>query len=171
MKIHRTLPLVTVLLLPHLFITPLFAAQEKPSPSTRHAEEVQRHGDTAMGFSHLKTTHHFLLTPSGGYIRVAANAAADSSTREMVRMHLAHIAQAFKAGDFSSPMFTHGRIPPGVPVLKQMKEAIAYHYQETENGGQVRISSEDPRAISAIHQFLRFQIRDHQTGDSTVVQR
>ena len=171
MKIHRTMPLATALLLPHLFLTPLFAAQERPSPPTRHTEEVQRHGDTAMGFSHLKTTHHFLLTPSGGYIRVAANASTDSFTRDMVRMHLTHIAQAFKAGDFSSPMFTHGRVPPGVPLLKQMKDAVAYQYQETENGGQVRLTSENPRAISAIHQFLRFQIRDHQTGDSTAVQR
>ncbi|HJS99697.1 MAG TPA: hypothetical protein VJ756_11435 [Terriglobales bacterium] len=150
---------------------PIFANQQTPHPSAGHTKEVQQHGDMAMGFSHLKTTHHFTLTSSGGYIRVAANDTADSSTREMVRMHLAHIAQSFKAGDFSSPLFTHGRVPPGAPVLKQMKDAITYEYQETESGGQVRISSRDPRAVTAIHQFLRFQIKDHQTGDSTAIER
>jgi hypothetical protein len=149
---------------------PIFANQQTPHPSAGHAEEVQRHGDMAMGFSHLKTTHHFTLTSGGGYIRVAANDTADSSTREMVRMHLAHIAHSFKAGDFTSPLFTHGRVPPGVPVLKQMKDVISYEYQETQSGGQVRIFSRDQRALTAIHQFLLFQIQDHKTGDSTAIE-
>ncbi|HEV2116923.1 MAG TPA: hypothetical protein VGR48_12910 [Terriglobales bacterium] len=168
MRLRRALPLATTLFAGAMLIQPAAAGQEKSTAI--HTKDVQRHGDVAMGFSHLKTIHHFTLTPSGGYIRVAANASADNSTREMVRMHLAHIAQAFKAGDFSSPLFTHGRVPPGVPVLKRMKGLILYKYQDTEDGGQVGITSRDFQAVAAIHEFLRFQIQDHQTGDSTAVQ-
>ena len=31
-----------------------------------HHQEVNQRGDVAMGFSHMKTTHHFRLSPSGG---------------------------------------------------------------------------------------------------------
>ena len=120
MRLRRALPLAITLFVGAMLIQSAAAGQTKPEPAASHTKDIQRHGDVAMGFSHLKTTHHFVLTPSGGYIRVAANASADNSTREMVRMHLAHIARAFKAGDFSSPLFTHGRVPPGVPVLKRM---------------------------------------------------
>jgi hypothetical protein len=34
-----------------------------------------------------------------------------------------------------------------------------------DNGGQVSIESNDPIALAAIHDFLRFQITDHGTGD------
>ncbi len=170
MKLRRALPVATTLILGAMLMPSPAAGQEKPEPTASHTKDVQRHGDMAMGFSHLKTTHHFTLTSSGGYIRVLSNDAADSSTRQMIRMHLAHIAQAFKAGDFSSPLFTHGRVPPGVPVLKRMKDSILYKYQDTEDGGQVQITSRDPGAVAAIHEFLRFQIQDHQTGDATAVQ-
>jgi hypothetical protein len=46
-----------------------------------------------------------------------------------------------------------------------MKNAIAYDYAPTDKGGEVRISTSDPAALSAIHTFLRFQIADHGTGD------
>jgi hypothetical protein len=36
---------------------------------------------------------------------------------------------------------------------------------ELPQGAEVVISSADPKAIAAIHEFLRFQIREHRTGD------
>ena len=62
-------------------------------------------------------------------------------------------------------MFIHDRVPPGVPVMKAKRKAITYTYQETERGGRVRIKTTDPDALQAIHEFLRFQIEDHRTGD------
>jgi hypothetical protein len=72
----------------------------------------------------------------------------------------------FGNGDFSTPMFAHDGVPPGVTTMKLMKSAIHYTYQEIPSGGRVRIESEDPIAVAAIHDFLRSQITDHQTGDS-----
>ena len=33
----------------------------------------------------------------------------------------------------------------------------------------MRIKSDDPVALAAIHDFIRFQITDHETGDSLEV--
>jgi TusA-related sulfurtransferase len=35
-----------------------------------------------------------------------------------------------------------------------------------QRGARIRISTNTPEAVKAIHKFLRFQIKDHQTGDS-----
>jgi hypothetical protein len=137
----------------------------------RHHMEVNRNGDTAMGFSHLKTTHHFALSTSGGSIQVQANDENDTASRDQIRVHLQHIAKAFKEGDFSAPEMTHSRVPPGVPTMKRLKADIQYKYEEIPAGGRLVISTKNPQAIQAVHQFLGFQIDDHQTGDPKTVQR
>lgn len=134
-----------------------------------HHSEVEEHGDQAMGFSHLKTTHHFLLYSNGGAIEVTANDGADAVSVREIREHLTHIAKMFSEGDFSAPMFVHSQVPPGVPVMEKKQSAITYAYEELAAGGKVQIKSNDPEAVSAIHEFMRFQIEDHHTGDSTEV--
>jgi len=124
-----------------------------------------------MGFDQDKATHHFRLTSKGGAIEVQANDPTDTSSRELIRTHLSHVAEAFKAGDFSIPMFVHDETPPGVETMKRLKQAISYRYQETERGGRVTFSTTDAEAIEAIHSFLRYQIREHKTGDSLKVVR
>jgi hypothetical protein len=49
--------------------------------------------------------------------------------------------------------------------MEQLKGKISFAYEETERGGRVRISTADREALAAVHEFLRFQIKDHQTGD------
>jgi hypothetical protein len=81
-------------------------------------------------------------------------------------MHLSHIARMFSEGNFSTPMLVHDELPPGAKVMAEMKAEITYKFEEKESGGQVRISTGNSQALSAIHQFLRYQIKEHQTGDS-----
>jgi hypothetical protein len=66
-------------------------------------------------------------------------------------------------------MFVHDTIPPGVPEMKQLQNAIHYYFEETPHGGRVVISTADKDALAAVHQFLRFQIEEHKTGDSMEV--
>ena len=138
--------------------------------SDRHAGVVQR-GDQVMGFSHEKTTHHFRLYKDGGSIEALATNPADATSREEIREHLQHIAGMFKSGDFNAPMLIHARTPPGVPTMKKLRDQIQYRVEETPNGARVRVSSENPKAVTAIHDFLRFQIQDHETGDSTEISK
>ena len=132
---------------------------------------VDQRGDAAMGFSHQKTAHHFKLTADGGTIFAEALTAEDVRTRDSIRGHMVHIAQAFAAGDFAMPMFIHDQTPPGIPVMKRLRARIRYTAEDTERGGQVRIRTTDPEAVDAIHAFLTFQITDHRTGDATSVQQ
>jgi hypothetical protein len=141
------------------------------SADQKHHEEVNKHGDMAMGFSHMKTTHHFGLTAAGGFIQVQANDPKDTVSRDQIRTHLQHISKAFKEGDFSLPEMTHSRVPPGVPTMQRLNGDIQYKYAETKNGGKVLISTANPEALKAIHEFLRFQIEDHRTGDPSDVQK
>ena len=132
-----------------------------------HHDGVNSRGDQAMGFDHTKTTHHFLLQDKGGVIQVTANDPNDVDSRDQIRTHLSHIAILFAQGDFEIPMFIHDRVPPGVSVMKEMKDQITYHYESIDQGGKILITSNDPTAIDAIHDFLKFQIVDHETGDKT----
>jgi hypothetical protein len=124
-----------------------------------------------MGFDHAKTTHHFRLTKSGGSIEVGANDPADTESRDQIRAHLGHIAKMFSEGNFEAPMLIHDRVPPGVPEMKKRKRAIHYEFEETPRGGRVVIATKDAKALAAVHDFLRFQIRDHETGDPMDVSR
>jgi hypothetical protein len=126
---------------------------------------VNARGEEGMGFSQTATTHHFLLMHDGGAIQVEANDPKDATSRDEIRMHLAHISRMFSDGDFNIPMFVHDKTPPGVPVMEKLKADIEYKYEETEQGGRVRIKTASQEALAAIHEFLRFQIKEHQTGD------
>jgi hypothetical protein len=134
-----------------------------------HHDAVNARGEHAMGFSQTATTHHFKLLPDGGYIQVQANDAKDTENRNHIRKHLQEQAKRFAAGDFSLSEQTHDRVLPGTPDMQKLKSAITYKYEEIERGGRLRISTGNPMALPAIHQFLRFQIEDHQTGDPTTV--
>lgn len=133
--------------------------------SAEHFAGVDHRGDEVMGFSHQRTTHHFLIEPEGGTIQVEANDAADTESLRQIRIHLADVARQFAAGDFSMPRAIHDRVLPGVPEMIQRKDAITYRFEELEKGGRVVIRTSDPDALTAIHAFLEAQIGDHRTGD------
>jgi hypothetical protein len=139
------------------------------SQDAQHQQGVEKRGDQAMGFSHQMTSHHFLLTKDGGIIEVEADDPNDKASRDAIRQHLDHIATLFKQGDFDVPMFIHAQTPPGAPTMKRLKDEITYSTQTTQKGAEVKIASANAEAVSAIHQFLKFQIKDHQTGDMTKV--
>jgi hypothetical protein len=163
--------LITILLFGGLQL----AAQDMPScpmhkehmQAAQHQADVEKRGDEAMGFPHDKTIHHFLLYSDGGAIEVTANDREDSQNVQAIRSHLKHVATMFSNGDFSMPMFIHDQVPPGIPTMKERRAQISYSFEELAVGGRVRIKTTDPDALKAIHDFLRFQIEVHDTGDPT----
>lgn len=139
--------------------------QHRSAVEDQHDHAMKDRGDAGMGFSQDKTTHHFWLGKDGGAIQVTANSREDHASIDQIRMHLKHIAQSFQAGDFNIPMFVHDQVPPGVPTMKKLKKEITYRFEDTENGGRVIMHSNNSEAVMAIQEFLRFQIREHKTGD------
>ena len=151
-----------------LFASPA-RSQDCHGSESRH-EGVDRRGDHAMGFSHETSRHTFKLHQDGGLIGASAKSASDAATRDQIRGHMKHIARMFAEGDFSAPMFIHDQVPPGVEAMKSLRKDIQYRYAELPEGGAVRITTSNPKALAAIHAFLRFQIEDHRTGDSTSIE-
>lgn len=153
---------------------PMLLGDKSPATSDTsghdaHLAAINTRGEKAMGFLQSETTHHFILKPDGGVIQVEINDPKDAENRDRIRQHLAHIARMFAAGDFDTPMLVHERVPPGVPVMRRLKSEIRYVYEETGGGARVRIKTKSAAALAAIQEFLRFQITDHQTGDSLEV--
>ena len=105
------------------------------------------------------------------HVLLEARDPADTATRDSIRGHFAHIAHAFSTGDFHLPMFIHDRMPPGAETMKRLRKEISYRTEDTERGARIVLQTRNPEAIAAIHDFLRFQIADHRTGDSPEVQR
>ena len=131
--------------------------------------QMNERGENGMGFSQTATTQHFLLKTNGGAIRVEVNDPANADGRNSVRMRVIHIAKVFQKGDFDIPMFVHNTVPSGVPEMKRLRGNIEYSFDETPNGGQVDIFSTDIAALLVIHEFVRFQIEEHKTGDPTEI--
>jgi hypothetical protein len=135
------------------------------SGATRQQAVEHRHHE-ATGIPGQGTRHQFRLAEDGGSIRLEATDPADTATRDKVRGHLRHIARAFAAGDFSLPEQIHDQVPPGVEAMKAQGASIRYAYSDTPNGGAVSIATANADARAAVHEFLRFQISDHATGDA-----
>src|SRR5712691_10298038 len=113
----------------------------KPSPGHDAHSAMNARGESAkgMGFSQDSTVHHFLLKPDGGVIQVEVKNPSDTANRDILRAHLKHVAREFSQGNFALPMFIHDSVPPGTA------------------------------ARDAIHDFLRYQIREHDTGDPETI--
>jgi hypothetical protein len=126
---------------------------------------MKTRGAAAMGFDQDATVHHFRLALDGGTIEVAVRGSDDDANRSAIRAHLQEVARQFAEGDFSKPVMTHAEHPPGADRMKALRAEIDYAYEETPAGGLVRIRSGNAQAVEAVHEFLRYQIREHRTGD------
>lgn len=137
------------------------------SPEFHEGEQsfaaVQARGDTAMGVDQYTSAHRFEPLPDGGRI-VLEREIDDSAGVETIRAHMAEIARRFADGDFALPGFVHAQTVPGTAVMAHRRTLIRYDAGSLPRGGQVRITTSDPEAIAAVHEFLAFQRRDHRVG-------
>jgi hypothetical protein len=124
-----------------------------------------------MDFDQSKTVHHFRLAEDGGAIEIEVRRAGDEALRETVRTHLRHLSQELAAGNFDKPFATHGETPAGVPDMVRLKNRITYSFENMDHGGRVSIRAAGQEARNAVHVFLRYQIREHATGDPLTVKK
>lgn len=147
-------------------IRPICAQEQGVQQQTAH---MQARGEHVMGFSQDMTTHHFELNQEGGVIEVRTNNVIDVQTRDQIRGHFRHIVMMFAAGDFSAPMLVHARNVPGTAVMSQLKGQLHWQLEETPRGAKISVSADGKPALDAVHEFLRYQIADHKTGDCTAI--
>lgn len=125
---------------------------------------LQQRGETAMGVNQYTSQHVFEPLPDGGRI-VLQRKASDSVGEETIRAHMRTIAKSFSNGDFALPGFVHATSDvPGTATMKRLKGEINYVPKDLPRGGEVVISTKNPQAVAAIHEFLAFQRMDHRTG-------
>ena len=144
----------------------LLLAAPATAQHDQHHAALDARGATFMGFDQKATAHHFILTKEGGRIEVTAKDAKDTASVTQIRDHLRHIATVFGKGDFALPGLVHDtKAVPGVDAMKKQAVGLSYTFEEIDRGAHVRITGASPGAIAAVHEFLRFQITDHKTGD------
>lgn len=147
----------------------VFAAPAAAQHDQHHAA-LDARGAKFMGFDQKATAHHFILTKDGGRIEVTANDPKDGTSVKQIRDHLRHIAMAFGQGDFAQPGLVHdSKVVPGVEAMKELGADLSFTVEEIDRGAHVRIAGSRPEAVAAVHEFLRFQITDHKTGDPLIV--
>ena len=125
---------------------------------------LQQRGETAMRVDQYTSQHVFEPLPDGGRI-VLQRRESDSVGEATIRAHMREISTAFRNGDFALPGFVHatGDVP-GTAVMKRLKAEIRYTPRDLPGGAEVAISSKNPEAVTAIHEFLAFQRMDHRAG-------
>ena len=124
---------------------------------------MQARGATGMGVDQSTSTHTFEPTPDGGRITLRRDV-PDSAGVEQIRVHLAGIATAFAAGDFTTPGFVHNENVAGTDVMRARRALISYRAAPIERGGELIISTSDSLALDGIHRFLAYQRREHRAG-------
>jgi hypothetical protein len=98
-----------------------------------------------------------MLTRSGGVLRVTVTDTANFDGAGRISIHLRDAAAQFARGDFTAPQFSQGQPPPGTTVMRQMRNRITYTSHSIDGGAELIISSQDAKAVEAIHQFLEFE--------------
>lgn len=126
---------------------------------TSYAQMLAR-GQMGMGVDQRRSHHVFDDLPDGGRIKLQADS-ADSTAIAAIRAHLSTVASAFQAGNFSTPEFVHDGPVPGTDVMTARHTVIGYAFAALPRGGEVRITTHDPEALHAIHQFLAYQRQEH----------
>ena len=124
---------------------------------------LQARGRGTMGVDQYASRHRFQDLADGGRIELQMQEAASAGI-VAIRAHLQRIAHDFTAGIFAAPDSTHAMVVPGTEVMSRKQAAIRYQYRPLPQGGEVRITTGDPEALRAVHEFLAFQREDHRAG-------
>ncbi len=122
---------------------------------------TQARGQVVMGVDQYTSAHVFEDLPDGGRIILERADPQDSAGIATIRQHMQTIAAAFREGNFAQPFQVHAQVVPGTAVMAARRAAISYGVVERPRGGEVRLHSTDPQAITAIHEFLAFQRGAH----------
>jgi hypothetical protein len=121
---------------------------------------MQERGKMAMGVDQYTSAHVFEDLPDGGRI-VLQREPPDTAGTGAIRTHMAMIANAFAQGDFNVPGFVHAQDVPGAATMAALRSRITYAADTLPRGGEVRITTADSAAVTAIHEFLAFQRTAH----------
>jgi hypothetical protein len=141
-----------------LVVSPLTAQAD-----ASHANMVKQHGAQVMPFDQSQAIHMFLPDENGGVLEIVVHD-MDQAQISLVRSHLLQEAAKFTSGNYSDPAYIHGKTMSGLDRLQSGALRVSVRYFETPTGAAITFSSTDRDMVSAIHQWLAAQQRDHNSG-------
>lgn len=130
------------------------------APADTSYAAMQARGQMAMGVDQYTSAHVFEDLPDGGRI-VLQREPPDTAGTGAIRAHMTSIAAAFARGSFDVPGFVHAQDVPGTAAMAALRSRITYTPDTLPRGGEVRITTTDSTAVTAIHDFLAFQRTAH----------
>ena len=147
-----------------LFAVAACSPKSEANTSDSSFAKLQQRGATVMGVDQYTSEHVFESLPDGGRI-VLQRKDVDSVGEATIREHMWTIAKAFAAGDFALPGAVHAmKDVPGTEEMRALRDEITYTEHDLPRGGEVLIETRNPRAVTAIHDFLAFQRMEHRAG-------
>jgi hypothetical protein len=126
----------------------------------QHDRMVMEHGSEVMPFDQSRATHMFLPSAAGGVIEIVVRDLNQKQV-DLVRSHLLEEAARFARGDYSDPAYIHGAAMPGLSRLSAGASRVTVRYFETPAGAAITFASSDSDVVTAIHDWLAAQARDH----------
>ncbi|KVS66245.1 hypothetical protein [Burkholderia cepacia] len=122
---------------------------------------IAQRGADVIPFTLAATAHIFTKTADGGVQQVVTKR-DDPQQAELIGQHLAMVAQQFAAGDFVGPEHIHGKTMPGLAALRAAKPGeLEVAYRDLSNGGEIANRTDQPRLVTALHQWFDAQLSDH----------
>jgi hypothetical protein len=130
-------------------------------PAQTRQKEVAVKGAKVMPFDLEQTTHVFQKLDDGGLQKVVVKDPSNKKQVALIQSHLKEESEKFRKGDFSDPAKIHGEDMPGLAELKAGAAKINVRYSALPEGAQIRYQANDPRLVTAIHQWFSAQLSDH----------
>ena len=145
------------------------------SPAQTARSRPSRHAAIRSGVNQYTSRHVFEDLVRGGRIVLDRGDVADTAGIGTIRAHMRTIVADFQAGNFTKPFAVHGQVVPRTDIMTRLKDRITYAAIDRPNGAEVRITTPDPSAVTAVPRFLAFQRmeppgRGTSTSNGTVCQ-
>jgi hypothetical protein len=163
MNRHRCVGLRALLAVIVASISGCDRAGEMLEPEDGALAALQTRGERATGVDQYTSTHLFDALADGGRIGLQ-RVVDDPAAVDRVRQHLKETAAAFASRDFSLPAFAHMRQVPGMAVMAERRDRVEHVYRNLPRGGELRLTTKDPDALRAIHEFVAFLREHHPAG-------
>ncbi len=109
---------------------------------------------------------HYYLVKNGGVIEITTKQPDDTATANAIMKYLESQKDLFDKGKNDSDNDVHGQMPAGLLTMKKLKNDITFNAVRQDNGGVLRIFSVNEQARQAIHDYMKYEIAAHATGDS-----
>lgn len=150
-----------IALLTLTLVSACFTAQAKEAVSEDiHANRLNV--DQLVPYAVDQAQEGFAKTTDGGIMHIAAKPGSDSKQIELIQQYLKQTAAEYSKNDFSSTERFHGTDMPGLARMKAAKSgAIKYQYKALPNGAQILFSTKSAELLSALHDWMEAQIKEH----------